>query len=95
MISSDLVTATESFRCERCIKSQLSCICPLEDRLARLLDFPSISDEAMQVYRDKGSLDFYRLVACQLFGVGYSHATDEQCRMARRFYLAQVQLLTK
>ncbi len=95
MVSLDLMTATENLRCERCNKDPLGCICTLEDRITRLLDFPSISDEAMQVYRNEGSLDFYRLVAYQIFGVGYSQATDEQCSMARRFYLAQVQLLAK
>lgn len=95
MVSLDLMTAAESFRCERCNNDHSDCICTLEDRIAWLLDLPSISDEAMQVYRDKGSLDFYRLVACQIFGVAYTQATDEQCMLARRFYLAQVQLLAK
>jgi hypothetical protein len=82
--------AVDTFRCEKCNEESLNCICPRDQRLARLLDGPPISDEAMRVYRDEGSLDFYRLVACQMFGVAYSQATEEQCRMAREFYLAQV-----
>ena len=93
MISLDKMSAVVSSRCERCSKDHLSCICSKEDRLARLLDVPPISDEAMQIYRDEGSLDFYRLVACQIFGIPYSQITDEQRRMARQFYLAQVLLL--
>ncbi len=95
MVTFELMTATESLRCQGCNNDQPNCVCSHEVRLARLLDFPAISDEAMQLYRDKGSLDFYRLVASQLFGVAYSQITDEQCRMARRFYLAQALLLAK
>lgn len=95
MVSSNLIATAVRFQCERCGKDHLSCICPREDRLARLLDGPPISEEAMQVYRREGSLDFYRLVACQMFGVAYSQATEEQCGMAREFYLAQVLLLAR
>ncbi len=82
--------AVSAFRCERCNHELLNCICPRELRLARLLEGPPIPEDAMQVYRDKGSLDFYRLVACQVFGVSYGQATSDQRRMAREIYLAQV-----
>ncbi|HVN81004.1 MAG TPA: hypothetical protein VMW38_18585 [Terriglobia bacterium] len=82
--------AANAFRCENCNKDSLNCCCPREQRLAKLLDGPPISEEAMQVYREGGRLDFYRLVACQMFGVGYSQTTKEQCKMARELYLAQV-----
>ena len=85
--------AVESLQCESCNKDYLSCVCPREQRLARLLDALPISEEAIQVYRNQGSLDFYRLVACQMFGVTYSQTTSEQCRAAREFYLAQVRRL--
>ncbi len=89
----DLKKAAVSFRCKRCNRDSSSCSCPRGDRLARLLDGPPISEEAMQVYRDEGCRDFYRLVACQIFGVAYGQTTDEQSRMARELYLAQVLLL--
>ena len=95
MVSSNLMATAVSCRCEGCSKDALNCICPREDRLARLLDGPPIPEEAMRIYRHQGRLDFYRLVACQMFGVAYSQATEEQRRMAREFYLAQVLLLAR
>ena len=89
MTSLNLITA-DALRCEKCHKDPLNCICPREERLARLLEGPPISKEAMQVYRDEGCLDFYRLVACQMFGVAYGQITNEQRSMARKIYLAQV-----
>jgi len=82
--------AVDILRCEGCNKDSVKCSCSREQRLAKLLDGPPISEEAMQVYRRGGRLDFYRLVACQMFGVAYSQTTTEQCKMAREFYLAQV-----